>query len=259
MRLEDATILIVDDEPDLREIFSAWLECERCTVLTASNGMEALSILETTKVDVLLSDIRMPVMDGVELVREVFKRKLEVPSIIFVSGFGVVHLREMYGLGVEAMIEKPLTRKYLVQVLHDTLKEREELWLIPSARPVEEVELAMGSLAETEATCQFQMGKGGCCFTSDRPLTEATTIGLSIEFAGDGRKLKAQGAVRWFDDATSQAGVSFLYLDSSCRDWVIAGMRKWAYRSFIPECRCDTSDVSSGDAAQLAAADSIPS
>jgi len=241
MRLEDATILVVDDEPDLLEIFSEWLEREGCTALTASNGVEALRILETSKVDVLLSDIRMPVMGGVELVRKVFESKLEVPSIVFISGFGVVHPREMYGLGVEAMIGKPVTRKHLVQVLDDTLKGRDELWLMPSAEPVQEIELAMESLEEAGATCQLQIGRGGCCFASDRPLTEGKTIGLSIEFAGDARSLKAQGTVRWFDGATSQAGVSFLYLDPSCRDWVVAASER-AYRSFIPECRCDASD-----------------
>lgn len=247
MRLENATILVVDDEPDLREIFSEWLEREGCTVLTASNGMEALSVLETGKVDLLLSDIRMPVMGGVELVRTVFERKLEVPCIIFVSGFGVINLREMYSLGVETMIEKPLSRKRLLQVLQDSLKENNELWLTPAAGPVKEIELAIGSLAEAEATCQFQMGKGGCCFANDRPLIEGEMIGLSIQFAGDGQRLYAQGTVQWFDGAASQAGVSYLYLDPSCRDWVVAAMLKRACRSFIPQCRRDTSAGPSGD------------
>jgi CheY-like chemotaxis protein len=244
MRLEEATILVVDDEAELREIFSAWLGRKGCRVLTASNGVEALEVLERERIDVLLSDIRMPVMGGVELVREVFERKMVIPSIIFVSGFGDVRPREMYGLGVEALMEKPLSRQDLIRVLEDSLLEREELWLTPLTAPVEQtVEITRESVEETAATCQFQMGRGGCCFTSNRPLVEGKTIGLSIRFAGDGRQLEAQGTVRWFDGATSQAGVSFLYLDPSCRNWVVAAMHDRAYRSFVPQCRCDGCDA----------------
>ena len=254
MRLEDATILVVDDEPELREIFAAWLNRKGCTVLIAANGVEALGILEKAKVDVLVSDIRMPVMGGVPLIREIYARKLMIPSIIFVSGFGDVKPREMYGLGVEALMEKPLSRQDLIHVLEDSLLEREELWLTPLTRPVEQtVEMMRESLDEAAATCQFQMGRGGCCFTSNRPLVEGKTIGLSIHFAGDGRKLEAQGTVRWFDSAASQAGVSFLYLGPSCRNWVIAAMHDRAYRSFVPQCRCDGCDaVSATDAGSSA-------
>jgi len=243
MRLEEATILVVDDETELREIFSAWLGRKRCRVLTASNGVEALELLEREKIDVLLSDIRMPIMGGVELVREVFERKMVIPSIIFVSGFGDVRPREMYGLGVEALMEKPLSRQDLIHVLEDSLLERAELWLTPLIGPAEQtVEITLKSVEEADATCELQIGRGGCCFASDRPLVEGKTIALSIHFACDERKLEAQGTVRWFDGATSQAGVSFLYLDPSCRGWVTAAMRDRAYRSFVPQCRWGGSD-----------------
>ena len=121
---------------------------------------------------------------------------------------------------------------------------------MPLAEPVEEIELVMESVAGAEATCQFQMGKGGCCFASDRRLTEGDTIGLSIQFARDGQRLKAQGTVRWFDGGGSQAGVSFVYLDPSCRDWVAAACER-ACRTFIPQCRCDASAGPSVEAVLL--------
>ncbi|MGD0797982.1 MAG: response regulator [Acidobacteriaceae bacterium] len=238
MRLEDATILVVDDEAELRQIFAAWLGRKGCTVLTASNGAEALSVLEAQKVDVLVSDIRMPIMGGVALVRTIYERELILPSIIFVSGFGDVDPREMYGLGVEALMEKPLSRKDLIHALEESLREREQLWLTPAAGPIDQtVELALESVDEAAATCRLQLGRGGCCFASDRPLTEGKAIALSARFAGDGRTLEAQGLVRWCDEETLQAGVSFVYLDPACREWVLAAMLDRACRSFVPQCR----------------------
>src|ERR1700735_825013 len=103
MKTERPTVLVVDDEPELREIFALWLNREGYTILTAANGSEALQMLTTQTVDALISDIRMPIMDGIALVRRVFEMKLMLPSIIFVSGFGDVSVREMYALGVEAV------------------------------------------------------------------------------------------------------------------------------------------------------------
>jgi CheY-like chemotaxis protein len=236
VRLEDATILVVDDEAELCQIFSAWLNRKGCKVLTASNGVEALGILETTKIDVLLSDIRMPIMGGVALVRAIHQRKLSIPSIIFVSGFGDVEPREIHGLGVEALMEKPLSRKSLLDALDRSLMEREELWLTPSVEPVQEVDLTMESMEQAAATCQFQIGRGGCCFTSNRSLAEGKTIALSIRFADSAQILKVQGHVRWCDCKTLQTGISFSYIDPSCRDWVIGAIHTGSFRSYIPQC-----------------------
>jgi CheY-like chemotaxis protein len=236
MKLNQATILVVDDELELLEIFSAWLGRSGCRVLTAPNGAEALKILLAEKIDVLLSDIRMPVMDGVTLVRSIDELGLSIPCIMFVSGYGDVTPREMYALGVERLMEKPLSRKDLLRAMDDSLTEREELWLTPSAQPMEQsLTLELDSLAGAMATCAFQLGRGGCCFSVARPLEEKT-IDLSIRFAQEGLCLKAQGRVRWYEKETAHAGVSFSYLEPGCRAWTIDAMRGNARRSFIPRC-----------------------
>lgn len=57
---KNANILVADDEPDMREIFSAWLRNLGCTVTEVSDGKEALDALSGGKFDVLISDVRMP-------------------------------------------------------------------------------------------------------------------------------------------------------------------------------------------------------
>jgi CheY-like chemotaxis protein len=258
MKLEDATILVVDDEKDLREIFSAWLGRRGCRVLTAANGLEALKVLETEKIDVLVSDIRMPVMGGVALVRTIHEKKLVIPSIIFVSGYGDVEAREMYGLGVELLMEKPLSRNDLIRALEESLTDREDLWRVPSTTPMEQdLSLEIESLNRALATCHFQLGRGGCCIFAGQPLEEKT-IDLFIRFALEGLCLKAQGKVRWYKKETGHAGVSFSYLDAECRDWTIAAIRESANRSFIPQCRWEPGSAASGAAGAFAQPDPVP-
>jgi CheY-like chemotaxis protein len=240
MRLNEATVLVVDDEKDLREIFGAWLGRQGCRVLTAANGTEALEVLSREKIDVLVSDIRMPIMGGVALVRSIYERKLLIPSIIFVSGYGDVEPREMYGLGVELLMEKPLTRGDLIHALEQSVMGREELWQTPSALPMTHtLERKMASLAAAITSCEFQLGRGGCCFATNTTLEEETTIGFAIDFVEDGLCLRAEGTVRWHEQEEGRTGVSFDYLDPGCRGWLIELMRKAAYRSFIPQCRCE--------------------
>ena len=69
MELKCDTVLIVDDEPMLLDIFREWLEEDDCRVLTAGDGAAALQILRNQNVDVIVSDVRMPVMDGILLLK----------------------------------------------------------------------------------------------------------------------------------------------------------------------------------------------
>jgi CheY-like chemotaxis protein len=238
MTLAEATILLVDDEPELLEIFAIWLRRCGSTVLTAENGAEAFKILEARPVDALISDIRMPIMDGLTLVRRIYESKLLVPSIIFVSGFGDVDAREIYSLGVEAMLAKPLVRQQLLDALECSLLPREKLWLtLPEEAAAQSVSLEMLSLEEAMERHGFAIGRGGCCFLCPQPLTEERTVDLLIQFVKEGLCLKAQGTVRWYHSSDSHAGVAFTYLDAASRPWVLQYMNSKTLYSFIPRCQ----------------------
>lgn len=65
------TILVVEDDPDTRELMTAWLDAEGYRVRTATNGKEALNILQREVPCAMLVDLMMPVMDGAEFRRRV--------------------------------------------------------------------------------------------------------------------------------------------------------------------------------------------
>ena len=111
MNLNQANVLLVDDEPELREILARWLTLAGCGhVRTAAGGEAALEILREAPIDLLITDIRMPGMDGLTLVQRLFESGGVVPGIVFISGFGEIDERRMYGFGVEAFLTKPLGR-----------------------------------------------------------------------------------------------------------------------------------------------------
>ncbi len=78
-------ILIVDDEEPLRMLYEEELNREGYEVLTASNGKEALSLLEKTKPDLIILDIMMPVMDGMETLGPVHGKNRDIPIILHTS------------------------------------------------------------------------------------------------------------------------------------------------------------------------------
>jgi len=82
---EDVNILIVDDEPIMRESLSDWLRDDGYGVVAADSGTKALRILPTQDWNVLIVDLKMPGMDGIELMGEVKKANPDVPIIIMTA------------------------------------------------------------------------------------------------------------------------------------------------------------------------------
>ncbi len=221
----------MDDEPILLSIFGAWLGVLGDGKLrTASNGEEALAALVAQPVDVLITDVRMPVMDGVTLVRRLAKAGLTVPTIIFVSGFGDVDQKEMYSLGVEAFLAKPVRREELIEVLHTALEERVALWSVPMrTTPRQLVEFEVDGSNEDF----FRVGRGGFCIRCSKPLSIGK-IEFRCTFTGERMGVTGQGYVRWYSKADRSAGIELAFLDADTRAWfsdVIAAIEPL---SFIP-------------------------
>lgn len=100
------TILVCDDEKDIVKAIEIYLKMEKYTVLKAYNGQEALDILKTAEVDLLIADIMMPIMDGIELTEKA--RKITNIPIIILSAKGEL-TDKVHGLNVGAddYITKP--------------------------------------------------------------------------------------------------------------------------------------------------------
>ncbi|MCC5655920.1 PAS domain S-box protein [Nostoc sp. XA010] len=110
--LAGVQILLVDDQPDVREFFSFALEQYGATVTVAESASEALEILVQSKPDILLSDIGMPLMDGYMLLREVRKLPPEqggqIPAIALTAYAGEINYNQAIAAGFQKHLPKPV-------------------------------------------------------------------------------------------------------------------------------------------------------
>ncbi|MHA1717987.1 MAG: response regulator [Promethearchaeota archaeon] len=79
-------LLIVDDEADIRKNLCSYFKLKEFEVDAAENGVAALDILAVKHIDIIISDVKMPVMDGVELLREV-RKQYPMIRVIMITGY----------------------------------------------------------------------------------------------------------------------------------------------------------------------------
>jgi len=111
------TILVVDDEENYLVVLSAFLAEEGYETLTAENAQRALEILESADVDLVLTDMKMPSMDGIELLRRVKTRFPDMP-VVMMTAYGTVEKAvEAIQEGAFNFIQKPFQNETLKQIV----------------------------------------------------------------------------------------------------------------------------------------------
>ena len=117
-----ARILIVDDQEMLRDSLAATLAREGHEVVAAGDGAAALSRLESTRIDLLLTDLRMPKMSGIELLAEAKKRRPDLPIVLMTAFATVQTAVEAMKLGAYDYIQKPFEADELKLLVERTLE-----------------------------------------------------------------------------------------------------------------------------------------
>ncbi|WP_419954833.1 response regulator transcription factor [Neobacillus niacini] len=123
------TILVVDDEPrtrqGLKKNLDAWANGDY-QIIAASNGQEAIQLLKQYKVHILITDIRMPEITGLELLK--MAKELHIfPVIIVISAYSEFeYAQEALRLGVINYLLKPISKKALIESIEEALKEVEK-------------------------------------------------------------------------------------------------------------------------------------
>ncbi|HEX4005946.1 MAG TPA: response regulator [Acidobacteriaceae bacterium] len=112
--MADMTVLIVDDSSVMRKIVERALRqagLNLTRVVEAGSGREGLEALDRERVDLIVSDINMPNMDGLEFVRQIQSRSLArgAPVVMITTESGEEHVREALAAGAQGYIRKPFT------------------------------------------------------------------------------------------------------------------------------------------------------
>ena len=118
---EKKTVLFVDDEEMVLEVGSLMLQKLGYSVLTASEGQEAIEIFKKNKVAIAILDMRMPGMNGYELYQQLKKINPKA-KILLASGYtGVLSEKKLISIGLDGFIQKPFVLKHLSEKIENIL------------------------------------------------------------------------------------------------------------------------------------------
>ncbi|HEX7416334.1 MAG TPA: sigma-54 dependent transcriptional regulator [Smithellaceae bacterium] len=174
-------ILIVDDELNMRLVLSAMLKKEGYEVASASDGREALQILKSSKIAVVVTDLKMPDIDGMELLNHISEQYPEIPVIMITAHGTVATAVEALKKGALDYITKPFDIDELKNVISKAMKTRtlkeSELFL-----PPEEIERT-GIIGTSKRTLEI--------FDAIKRVAPTTTTIMITGETGTGKELVA--------------------------------------------------------------------
>lgn len=122
-----AKILVVDDEPDLLRLLQLELEAQRYEVITASSGQEALELVSAVHPDVIVMDVLMPQLDGIQacqrLKSDPVTRRIPVIFLTVRSGASIEAEHVLHR--PDFIVNKPFDRRRLLSVIDKALAQKE--------------------------------------------------------------------------------------------------------------------------------------
>lgn len=238
------TVLIVDDEEHIRNILSEDLEDEGFQTLTASSGNKALEIVRNSKVDIIVSDIRMDDGNGVQLLDAVKEIDPGRPVLLFITAFADISIPDAYDKGADGIFTKPVKSAHLIKSITNALTPRKEYWLRKHDR-IEtnlKVELSFDSFKDARLACAINLGRGGMFFKYEDKLPKlGDCLKFKILFKDDEfSPTDGSGVVRWVRETSSDMlprgfGVEFDYLNDFTVESVLTLLNSLKTKAFIPK------------------------
>lgn len=241
---KDITILLVDDEVGLRMAMAYDFKKRGFKVLEAACGRDAFEIVKSAKIDLVITDMRMPDGDGVELLDKIKELNPEIPVVIFVTGFSDLPLEDAYDKGADAVFSKPFDRKALMEIVIRVTLSREGKWDNRSSERLSsefKIELYLPELGVAIQGKVLNIGRGGMFVSLQNNFPK---IKGKVEFCiafdhGMPKKIDGCGVVRWVrangsDAKPSGCGIEFEHLSDQSRKQVIELINSLKTKSFIP-------------------------
>jgi CheY-like chemotaxis protein len=225
-------VLIVEDEPDFADLLAYGLSARGYDVVCAADGLEALEVQGKGPVSVVITDVRMPRMDGLELLCRLKQNRGTSPAVILTTANPDVTAEQAHALGAEAMFCKPFRLTELMSSVARLTRPLAEWWGDKAdASLARSVQCRFASLDPGDNDHLCALGRGGIQIPVREP---EPYVGLQVRFnvdvaTGPIRHLAGTGVTRWTrllhgDEAAWACGVEFEYLDDETRvpflDWL---------------------------------------
>ena len=197
-----SNILIVDDEQSYRQLLSLVFEGDGHTIRTASNGREALSLLQIEPADVVISDVRMPDMDGIEMLSSVRETQPDLGVVLMTAFASVETAREAFKLGADDFIQKPFDVEELKLIVRKTLEKQA---LIDENRAFRRAQRERGSIKNIVGNS----AKMHAIFQMIETVAEVQSTVLITGESGTGKELVA----RAIHDLSARAEKPFISIN----------------------------------------------
>ena len=176
-------ILVVDDTPGTLEVLQRSLTAEGYTTYTAANAVDALSLLDGTSVDLVITDLKMPKISGIDLIRHI-RGNCKDTAVMMITGYATVESAvEAVKSGAEEYVPKPFTDGELLAAVRrvlDKLRHRREAATKPAQKP----ESAYGLIGESPAMQKV--------FAAIRKASSTSATVLITGESGSGKELVAR-------------------------------------------------------------------
>jgi serine phosphatase RsbU (regulator of sigma subunit) len=180
MQKTSATLLLIDDDDVVRESLAAYLEDSGFSVLQASNGLLGLQVFEQQQPDLVICDLRMPQVGGLELIRQVTDRSPQTPVIVL-SGAGVMNdAVEALRLGAADYLIKPLEDLAVLEHSVRRALDRSRL-LVENQRYRDKLETANRELEASLHLLQEDQNAGRQVQMNMLPVSPWVTDGFKFE------------------------------------------------------------------------------
>lgn len=180
-----ANVLIVDDEQSYRQLLTLVFESDGHTIRTAMNGRQAIDALAEGSVDIIISDVKMPDMDGIEMLRAVRETQPDLGVVLMTAFASVETAREAFKLGADDFIQKPFDVEELKLIVKKTLEKQE---LIVENRAFKRAQRDRGSVKNIVGTSS----KMDAIFQMIETVAEVQSTVLVTGESGTGKELVAR-------------------------------------------------------------------
>ena len=197
-----SNILIVDDEQSYRQLLSLVFDGDGHTMRTATNGREALLMLQDEPADLIISDVKMPDMDGIEMLRAVRETLPDLGVILMTAFASVETAREAFKLGADDFIQKPFDVEELKLIVRKTLEKQA---LIDENRAFKRAQRERGSVKNIVGNS----GKMHAIFQMIETVAEVQSTVLITGESGTGKELVA----RAIHDLSARAEKPFISIN----------------------------------------------
>lgn len=121
--LKKYSVLLIEDDKDVIITFSRILELLFGKVLYAKDGKKALDIININELDLVITDIRMPIMNGIDFIKNLNQSNFSVPVIVTSAHYEDEMIAEVYKLGIKEYLTKPIEIKNFIETCKKALEK----------------------------------------------------------------------------------------------------------------------------------------